>query len=163
LEEAMARYGRWIGLRELGPARLVAERDAVDLASPDGDWLGLAVLIYASGPWTVIEELSGGLAVRSPESWLELAQGGDLVYAGYNDTIPYAQVLMVQGGSLTRQYLQDEQDPSEDVDVGRLPEEESAAFGGWIDAMVWVEADQEKLDRPPQGWLWIHLSGPEVG
>jgi hypothetical protein len=162
LEEAMARYGRWIGLPELGPPRLVAERDATDLASPDGDWLGLAVLIYASGPWTVIEELSGGLAQRSTESWLELAQGGDLVYAGYNDTIPYAQVIMVRGGVLIRQYLQDEQDPSEDVDVGELPEEESEAFGGWIDAMAWVEADQEKLDRPQQGWLWIHLNSHEM-
>ena len=163
LEEAMARYGRWIGLPELGPRRLVAERDAIDLASPDGDWLGLAVFIYASGPWTVIEELSGGLSLRSPERWLELAQGGDLVYAGYNDTIPYAQVIMVGGGRVIRQYLQDEQDPSEDVDVGRLPEEAREAFGGWIDAMGWVEADQEKLDRPKQGWLWIHLNSPEDG
>ena len=78
----MARYGRWFGLPELGPRRLVAERDAIDLASPDGDWLGLAVFIYASGPWTVIEELSG---------------------------------------------------------------------------------DEEKLDRPKQGWLWIHLNSSDDG
>jgi hypothetical protein len=75
----MARYGRWIGLPELGPPRVVTERDAIDLASPDGDWSGLAVFSYATGPWSVIEELSGGL-----------------------------------------------------------------------------EADEEKLDRPRQGWLWIH-------
>jgi hypothetical protein len=156
VEEAMARYGRWIGLPELGPPRLVAERDAIDLASPDGDWSGLAVFIYASGPWSVIEELSGGLALRPAESWLELAQGGDLVYAGYNDTIPYAQVIMVERGRLVRQYLQDEQDPSADVDVGVLAEEARDPFGNWIDAMGWVEADEEKLDRPRQGWLWIH-------
>jgi hypothetical protein len=97
VEDGMARYDRWIGAAEVRPARLVPERDAVDLALADGDWIGLAVFIYGSGPWTVIEELSGGLALRSAESWLELAEGGDLVYAGYNDTVPYAQIIMVEG------------------------------------------------------------------
>ena len=156
MEEAMARYGRWIGAPEIGPPRLVQERDKIDLALADGDWLGLAVFIYASGPWTVIEELSGGLALRSGESWLELAQGGDLVYAGYNDTVPYAQLVVVEQGRLVRQFLQDEQDSSADVDDGRLPEEAGHSFGDWLNAMAWVEADEEKLDRPEQGWLWIH-------
>jgi len=103
----MDRYGRWIGAPEVRPRRLVPEREAIDLALKDGDWLGLAVFVYASGEWTVIEELSGGLALRSAESWLELAQGGELVYAGYNDTVPYAQIVMVERGHLVRQYLQD--------------------------------------------------------
>jgi hypothetical protein len=156
LEAAMARYGRWIGMPEVGPPQLVAERDKIDLALADDDWLGLAVFIYASGPWTVIEELSGGLALRPAESWLELAQGGDLVYAGYNDTVAYAQLLMVEQGRLIREYLQDEQDSSADVDVGRLPEEAKQPFGDWIKVMLWVEADEDKLVRPEQGWLWIH-------
>jgi hypothetical protein len=63
---------------EVGPPRLVRERDTIDLALEGGEWLGLAVFIYASGQWTVFEELSGGLALRPAESWLELAQGGDL-------------------------------------------------------------------------------------
>jgi hypothetical protein len=76
LEEALARYSRWIGMPEVAPRRLVPERDAVDLALADGEWVGLAVFVYACGPWTVIEELSGGLAGRPVESWLELAGGG---------------------------------------------------------------------------------------
>jgi len=40
VEEAMARYGRWIGAPELGPPRLVRERDKLDLALADGNWLG---------------------------------------------------------------------------------------------------------------------------
>jgi hypothetical protein len=116
----------------------------------------LAVFVYSSGPWTVFEELSGGLALRSAESWLELAQGGDLVYAGYNDTVPYAQLIMIEQGRLIRQYLQDEQDSSADVDFGRLPEEAKEPFGDWIDVMGWVEADEDKLVRPEKGWLWIH-------
>lgn len=156
LEDAMVRYGRWIGQPELSPPRMVAERDSIDLALTDGDWLGLAVFVYATGPWTVFEELSGGLALRPAESWLELAQGGDLVYAGYNDTVPYAQLILIEQGRLIRQYLQDEQDSSQDVDVGRLPEEAKAPFENWIDAMGWVEADEDKLVRPEKGWLWIH-------
>jgi hypothetical protein len=156
LEDAMARYGRWIGAPEVGPPRPVRERDAIDLALADEQWLGLAVFIYASGPWTVFEELSGGLALRPAESWLELAQGGDLVYAGYNDTVPYVELVLVEHGRLVRQFLQDEQDSSADVDVGQLPEEAGQRFRDWIDAMGWVEADAEKLARPEQGWLWIH-------
>jgi hypothetical protein len=155
-EEAMARYGRWIGQPELALPRLVPERDAIDLALVDGDWAGLAVFVYASGPWAVFEELSGGLGERTSESWLELAQGGDLVYAGYNDTVPYAQLIVIEQGRLIRQYLQDEQDSSEDVDIGQLPEEARHPFEDWIAVMGWVEADEDKLDRPKEGWLWIH-------
>ena len=156
LEEAMARYGRWIGLPEVAPRRLVPERDAIDLALADGEWMGLAVFVYASAPWTVIEELSGGLAVRPVESWLELAEGGDLVYAGYNDTVPYAQLIVIERGRLVREFLQDEQDPSPDVNVGRLPEEAKERLETWIDGARWVEEDELELTRSEQGWLWIH-------
>ena len=157
-EEAMERYRRWIGRPELAPSRVVAERDKIDLALADGDWLGLAVFVYSSGPWTVFEELSSGLGDESAERWLELAQGGDLVYAGYNDAVPYAQLVMIEQGCLVRLYLQDEQDSSQDVDVGHLPEEANAPFESWIDVMGWVEADEDKIVRPPQGLLWIHKS-----
>ena len=156
LEEATARYGRWIGSPEVAPPRPVQERDAVDLALANGEWIGLAVFIYTSELWTVIEELSGGLATQPVESWLQLAQEGDLVYAGYNDAVPYAQLIMIEQGRLIRQYLQDEQDSSEDIDVGRLPEEANEPFADWTDVMAWVEADEEKLGRPERGWLWIH-------
>jgi hypothetical protein len=156
LEEAIARYGRWIGAPEVAPRRLVRERDAIDLALVNDEWVGLAVFIYASGPWTVIEELSGGLATRPAESWLGLAEGGDLVYAGYNDSVPYAQLIVVERGRLVREFLQDEQDSSQDVNVGRLPEEARNRLETWIDGARWVEEDELKLTRPEQGWLWIH-------
>jgi hypothetical protein len=156
LEEAMARYGRWIGAPELGAPRLVRARDKIDLALADGNWLGLAVYIYASGTWTVIEELSGGLGARPAAAWLALADGGDLVYAGYNDTIAYAELVVVENGRLARHFLQYEEDPSTNADVGRLPEEAGKPFGDWMDVLGWVEDDEEKLARSEQGWLWIH-------
>jgi hypothetical protein len=156
LKDAIGRYGRWIGLPEVGPPQTVRERDAIDLALSGGEWIGLAVFIYPSKSWTVVEELSGGLGVRPVESWLQLAEDGDLVYAGYNDAVPYAQLIIIEQGRVIRQYLQDEQDSREDIDVGRLPEEANAPFADWTDVMLWVEGDEEKLDRPEQGWLWIH-------
>jgi hypothetical protein len=156
VEEAMARYGRWIGRPELAPPRLVRERDKIDLALADGEWLGLAVYIHESGPWTVIEELSGGLALRPAADWVTLAENGDLVYAGCNDTVPYAQLIVVEKGRLVRQFLDDEQDPSANVDLGQLPEEAGKPFEDWTAAMEWVEEDEEKLARSEQGWLWIH-------
>jgi hypothetical protein len=159
LAEGLDRYGRWVGTPEVVPRRLVRERDAIDLALADEEWLGLAVFVYASGSWTVIEELSGGLSERPVQSWLELAEGGDLVYAGYNDAIPYAQLIVVQHGRVVREFLQDEQDASADVNVGRLPEEAGERLETWIDGARWVEEDELKLIRPEQGWLWIHRAG----
>lgn len=40
VEEAMARYGRWIGAPELAPPRLVRERDKIDLALEDKNCWG---------------------------------------------------------------------------------------------------------------------------
>jgi hypothetical protein len=157
LDEAMARYGRWIGTPEIEPARLVGDRETIDLALEDGDWRGLAVYIYTSGAWTVFEELSGGLEARSAEEWLKLADGGDLVYAGYNDAIGYGELVLVTGGQLVRQFLQDEQDPSADTDVGRLPHEDKEPIADWVDAAAWVERNEDELfPGAERGWLWIH-------
>ena len=57
LDEAMRRYGRWIARPEVEPARVVPERKMIDLALTDGDWKGLAVFVYPSGEWSVIEEV----------------------------------------------------------------------------------------------------------
>jgi hypothetical protein len=31
-----------------------------------------------------------------------------------------------------------------------------ARLGTWIDAMGWVEQDEDQLAHSEQGWLWIH-------
>ncbi|HEU4526296.1 MAG TPA: hypothetical protein VFR62_14820 [Gemmatimonadales bacterium] len=156
LAEGLERYGQWVGMPEIGPRRLVPEREAIELAMDNDEWPGLAVFVYPSGPWTVIEELSGGLSERPVTDWLELARGGDLVYAGYNDAIPYAQLIVVEGGRRVREFLRDEQDPSQDVDAGQLPEEGRKRLKTWIDVTRWVEEDELKLTRPEHGWLWVH-------
>lgn len=156
LEEAMSRYGAWIDAPELEPPHEVEERKAIDLALSDGEWKGLAVYIFANGPWTVFEEISGGLAGRSSEDWVRLADGGDLVYAGYNDAIGYGEFVRVDGGQLVRHFLQDEQDPSANLNVGALPNEADKPMSHWADVASWVDEEEEGFTGGERGWLWIH-------
>jgi len=155
LAEALARYGAWIGTPEFGPPREVAEDDALELALDGDQWKGLAVYVFTSGPWTVFEELSGGLSARSAGDWVRLADGGDLVFAGYNDAIGYGELLRVEGGRLVRHFLQDEQEPGAAVDIGRLPEE-SEPMTHWADVARWVDEQDDELTGRERGWLWIH-------
>jgi hypothetical protein len=157
LEDAMARYARWLGEPEVRPPRNVDEREAIDRALDGaGNWLGLAVYIYASGEWTVFEELSGGLSTRSGETWQQLADGGDLVYAGYNDAIGYGELVVIEAGRLVRHFLQDDQEPGDDVNVGRLPAEVDDPFEDWIGLAEWIDEDDDKLEHAEKGLLWIH-------
>ncbi len=156
LADAIARNGTWIQKPELAPPQEVAEDDAIDLALEDGQWKGLAVYIFASGPWAVFEELSGGLGARPADEWVRLADGGDLVYAGYNDAIGYGELVRVDHRQLVRQFLQDEQDPSADLNVGRLPEEAAEPLVHWADVAKWVDEEEENFTGRERGWLWIH-------
>lgn len=152
----MARYGRWLGLAEVEPPRLVRERDSLDLAQQEGEWRGFAALVFVYGPWTVFDLLASGLSGRSIESWLELAQNDDLVYVDCNDAAQYAELLVTSQGRLVRHFLQDEQDSSGDVNIGNFPEEGRKRFDDWGDVVAWAETDSDKILRPSHGWLWIH-------
>jgi hypothetical protein len=156
LADAMARYAAWIGVPEVAPPMEVAEGDALDLAWGGEQWKGLAVYIFESGPWTVFEEISGGLGDRPAEQWVKLADGGDLVYAGYNDAIGYGEYIKVERGTLVRQFLEDEQEPGGDVNVGKLPEESAKPIARWTSVARWVEEFEDSFTGREKGWLWIH-------
>ena len=155
-EEAMARYGRWLGLAEVKPPRLVRERDRLRLAQKDDDWEGFAVFVFVYGPWTVFELLSGDLAGRPVENWLELAQNDDLVYVDSDEDLPYTELLAASQGRLIRHLVHDEEDSSRNVNVGTLPEEGRKRFADWADVAGFAEMDDTKILRPSHGWLWIH-------
>jgi hypothetical protein len=156
LEDAMARYGAWIGAPELAPPEKIDADEAIDAALDNDQWKGLAVFVFPSGPWTVFEELSGGLSSRPGAEWERLADGGDLVYVGCNDAVPYGEFVRVDRGKLVRQFLHDEQEPSENVDVGRTPEEGKEPLADWTDVARWLEEREDDFTPPDQGWLWIH-------
>ena len=66
------------------------------------------------------------------------------------------ELIVVQQGRLERHILDDEQDSGSNVDLGRLPEEAQEPLTDWVDVTRWIEEDEVKLERPEQGWLWIH-------
>ena len=156
LTEALSRYGAWIGKPELGPPREVAEDDALELALDGDQWKGLAVYVFSSGPWTVFDELSGGLGDRPAAEYLRLADGGDLVYASYNDAIAFGELVLIERGALVRHFVQDDEDPGAAIDVGRLPEEGRKRFTDWTDVAGWVDEKDDELTGRERGWLWIH-------
>lgn len=73
-----------------------------------------------------------------------------------NDAIGYGELVKVERGQLVRQFLRDEQDPSADVNVGRLPEEPQQGLVDWADAAKWVDEDDEFSLGSDRGLLWIH-------
>ncbi|HKP30462.1 MAG TPA: hypothetical protein VJU15_13705 [Gemmatimonadales bacterium] len=161
--DAMARYGRWLGAPEIEPARLVHDHESVDASLHNDEWRGLAVYIYEAGNWTVFEEISGGLGDRSAESWLALADGGDLIYAGYNDASGYAELVCIAGGKLIRHFLDDQEDPAAGIDIGKLPHEDRNPLEDWTAVAEWVERNEDEFfPGSEQGWLWIHEVSHEM-
>jgi hypothetical protein len=162
LAEAMARYGRWIGSPEIEPARLVSDEESLDASLHDDEWRGLSVYIYEAGDWTVFEEVSGGLGDRPVESWIGLADGGDLIYAGYNDAIGYGELVCIAGGTIMRHYLDDQEDPGAKIDIGKLPHEDRNPLEDWTSVAEWVDRNEDEFfPGSEQGWLWIHAVSGE--
>ena len=155
LGEALSRFSQWIGLPELEPARKVKSSKSVDEACKDGDWRSVvAVFIYESAQWTVFEDLTGHFASLSADRWLAFAGRNELVVAGYNDAVPYGQLIVVQDGSVVREFLDDQQDPQENVNRGRLPSEKKSPIEDWISAASFVD-DDEIVQMPDEGLLWM--------
>jgi hypothetical protein len=69
-------------------------------------------------------------------------------------------MVVIDGGRLRRQFLQDEQDPSADVNAGALPEEADEPLVDWVDVARWVEQDKEEFTPTERGLLWIHQVQP---
>lgn len=155
IREALARFERWIELPALASAKKIRLFDVVDKTCKNGQWRSIvAVFVYESGDWTVFEDQTGHLASMSADRWRELAEEAELVFAGYNDAVPYGQLVVVQSGKVVREFLDDQQDPCGNVNRGKLEVERSAPITTWIDAASFVDED-EILSAPEMGLLWM--------
>jgi hypothetical protein len=154
-QEAMARFSRWIGLPELGPPMTVKLTKVVHVATKDDEWRSVvAVYMYESGGWTVFEDQTGHLSSFSANEWCTFAGQDDLVFAGYNDSVPYGQVIVVQGGRVVRDFLDDQQEPEDNVNQGQLDFEKKKPMKDWTDAALFVDED-EIVSCPDEGLLWM--------
>lgn len=155
MAEALPRFAAWIGLPASGPPKEVGSGRVVDEACENGAWRSpVAVFIYQSGDWTVFDDQTGYLASFPAERWRSLAGPDELVFAGYNDAVPYGQLIAVRGGRVVREFLDDRQDPSQNVNRGRLAFEEGSPIEDWVGAASFVDGD-DIASLPDTGLLWM--------
>ena len=163
LPTALQRFGEWIGLPELEPPRRLRSRESFDVACVGNEWRGVAVFVHEANGWTVFDDYTGYLGEQPAERWLSLARDDELVFAGYNDAIPYGQLIVVQDRRVVREFLHDLQDPSHNVNHGRLELERATLIDDWVDAAWFVDSDELADDAADEGTLLLYRAPEGAG
>jgi hypothetical protein len=156
LSIALRRFDEWIGLSALQPPKQVRSRDAVDEACVDGLWRGVAVFVHEANGWTVIDDFTGYLGTLPAARWVSLAGSEELIFAAFNDAVPYGQLIAVRDGLVAREFLHDLQDPSSNVNHGRLPLERATVIDDWMDVASFVEGDELADEAADEGTLLLY-------
>ena len=154
----MPRFSAWLDLPELEPPRMVSCNTSVDTATEDGVRRVAAFFVYETDGWTVFEDMTGYLGTKSTHDWLRLAAQDALVFAGYNDAVPYAELIVVLHGQVVREFRDDEQDSSQNVNRGHLDFEGASPIYCWIDAASFVDGDDLAV-LPEEGTLVMFRIG----
>jgi len=154
MSDAMARYAAFVGTPEIEPPTELDYGDSVRFACDGLDWRGMAVFVYENGEWTIFEDLSGHCGGRAAEAWLRFANSDDFVFAGYNDSIGYGELIVIRNRVIEREFLYDKESPEANADRGRLQEEGIEPIKSWIQVARFVDEDDLLLGE--RGLLWIH-------
>ncbi len=100
-------------------------------------WKGSCLFVYENKGWTVFEDLSGFYAGMPAKAWQEFAQQEDFVAAGYNDAILYGELVVITGGVVEKEFLDDWEMPEDNCNNGdKFPEIQE-----WTDAADFVDND----------------------
>lgn len=151
---AMERFSAWLGLPEMEPPTVVHSSEAVDRAVTDGAWRGVSFLVFEHDDWTAFDDMTGILSTKTSADWLRLAADDRLVFAGYNDAVPCGQLVEVREGKIVRNFLDDQQDPTHNVNEGRLGFEGIYPINTWVEAASFVDGD-DQAGSQDYGTLWI--------
>lgn len=155
LAEALQRFSDWIPFPAFAPPQKAAWNKVNDFACKDGDWRCKVVLfIHESGEWTVFEDQSGYLSAFTSDKWLELAGLDEVVFAGYNDSIPSGHLIAIQQGQIVREFLDNTASPLSPVNRGQLDFEGENPLKDWIGVASFVD-DDEIVCSPDDGLLWM--------
>ncbi len=152
-DEATGRFVHWLGLQELEPPVDLPSISAFDLAVEEGQWRGIAFFFAEQQGWTVFQDMTGYLGATPTEDWLRLAEDDELVFAGYNDAILWAELVVLRQGQVVQEFREAAEAPDENVDRGRLEFEADSPIRSWIDVASFVD-DDELGYEPDQGTLW---------
>lgn len=113
--------------------------NVVDVSvNESGEWRGDSLYVYEKDDWTVFEDLSGGYAAIPAESWKIFAGNCDLVVAGYNDSIPYGELVVIISGMVKKEFFEDVSMPEDNVNHGDMP----GGIDDWTDAAEFVDNDE---------------------
>jgi hypothetical protein len=158
--EAMERFKGWMDRKEIRAPRTVNYLRAVEEATEDDEWLGAAFLVYEVDSGTIFEDLSGPISGVSAEQWLKLAQKDELEFIGYNEAVPYGRIIVIREGRIIRDFFHNEQDPTDDRNIGRFEFDDHTELETWKDAAYYVDTVMDGIDLPDEGVLWI-FEAPE--
>lgn len=115
-------------------------------------WRGNAVLVSEVGGWTLFQDLSGVLGGVPAERWREFAGSDELVFARYTDAIGYGECVLVRGGRVVREFLDDPHNPEAKANTG-VSNVEGKPFESWVDVTSFVDTDE--LEFSEEGLLWV--------
>jgi hypothetical protein len=138
-------------------------RDSFDAAGTGDEWRGVAVFAHEANGWTVFDDYTGYLGTLPANRWVPLAGDDELVFAAYNEAVPYGQLIVVQHGRVVREFLHDLDDPSHDVNHGRLELERSKLIDDWVDAAWFVDSDELADDGANEGTLLLYRAEGPAG
>ncbi|MBU3129788.1 hypothetical protein [Clostridium tagluense] len=154
VEEAKKRLSNWWGVAAPTEFFKIDYSHAVaNACDKNGMWRGEALYIYQNDEWAVFEDLSGGFGTIPATSWIEFAQKDSFVFAGYNDSIPYGELIIIQNGKVLREFMDMPDDPELNIDMGKLEKEEGKPIHSWVDVASYV--DEDSIIYSDTGWLWI--------
>jgi hypothetical protein len=121
----------------------------------DGKWRGEALTFFEGDGWTLFEGLSGVFGDRATDDWIRLAGSNRLVFASYNDALPYGELIVIEDGRLVRELRDDPAQPSWFRNFGQLPAETDAVYTSWVDIEAFVDSDSIYERQPNDVSLWL--------
>ena len=155
LDEAKHRLSKWWGAIEPDEYIETNPSEAVALAiTEDGQWRGGALYFYESNGWSVFVDLSGGFGGIPATKWLEFTNQDAFVFAGYNDSIPYGELIVIEGGVVKREFIDYPDEPEENKNEGQLLSEKQHPIASWIEVASFVDDDPHAFSE--KGWLWVN-------
>lgn len=131
--EAIRRFCEW---NEQKPKQqLQADSvQAFDLCSQN-DSNGL--FVYETDGWTVFEDITQAYSFLECEEWENFCKQDSFLAAGYDDSALYAELLFIENGVVTKDFLECFDTPEEDKNKGEgIPNIES-----WTDVADFVDSD----------------------
>lgn len=136
-DEALERLCAW-NKRPVREEIEVESTKAVSVAvDENGLWKGACLYVYENAGWTVFEEMSGHHSFVDAENWKAFAGDDSLVVAGYDEALLCAELVVIEDGTVVKNFAEIEDAPEENVNQGTGFDE----IRSWVDVASFVDDD----------------------